>query len=91
MRYVYYGLCIVGGLLAFWARWSLPRDVVDFPVKIAVHTNKGPYRWMNHPMYLGTVMMLTGLGGLAAGFWNALAFFTLSELLTREWAWREDR
>jgi protein-S-isoprenylcysteine O-methyltransferase Ste14 len=86
---IYYGLVVIGALLCAWARWALPPDTIDFPVPVVTRTHRGPYRWLAHPMYAGTVLLVTGMGGLGGGAWTALAVFTLSELLTREWAWRE--
>lgn len=91
MRAVYWSWFALGWLLCIWAYTSLPPGTEDFPVPIKERTYKGPYRWFKHPMYGGTVAVLTGLGGLGGGWPIALAFFMLSELMTREWAWREDR
>jgi protein-S-isoprenylcysteine O-methyltransferase Ste14 len=85
----YASLLAIGTLLCIWARWALPAGTIDFPVPVQQRTRRGPYRFMPHPMYAGTVLMVTGMGGLGGGFWTALGFFTLSELLVREWAWRE--
>lgn len=87
----WFAIAIAGFALSAWAHYSLPLGVVDFPVPIKVATTRGPYRYCNHPMYVGNVVMITGLGGLGGGVWNALALFTLSELVMREWAWRESR
>ena len=92
MTWAYGALVVIGAALATWARLSLPADTIDYPIKVRQVPGLctvGPYRWLRHPMYLGTILLLTGLGGLAAGIWNALAFMTLSELVLREWAWRE--
>ena len=89
MRLVYAALLGVGFLLCAWARWALPAGTVDFPVPVVNRTHRGPYRWLRHPIYVGTVLMVTGMGGLGGGVWTALAFFTLAELMVREWAWRE--
>lgn len=88
---IYYLLGMAGIGLTIWAKFSLPRGTIDFPTPIRQRTERGPYRWVGHPMYIGTIMMLTGMGGLGGGFWNALAFLILSELMMREWAWREDQ
>jgi len=89
MRIFYFSLMVGGFALSVWARYSLPSGTVDFPVPVVNRTHRGPYRWLQHPMYAGTVLLVTGMGGLGGGAWTALALFTLSELLTREWAWRE--
>lgn len=102
MTWVYALLCALGLALAAWAHLSLPLGTVMYPVPVRpfgrfatdtiVTTNitrHGPYRWLRHPMYVGNILLITGLGGLGGGFWNALAFMTLAELVMREWAWRE--
>lgn len=90
MRWVY-GAAVVGGwALATWARLTLmPHGVVDFPVPVQGRVTTGPYRWLAHPMYVGTTLAVAGCAGLAAGAWNAVAVGTVAELLLREWAWRE--
>lgn len=92
---------VLGLALAAWAQFSLPSDTAMYPqpmpdtkvTRLGIvtfsPTCRGPYRWMRHPMYIGNILLLTGLGGLAAGTWNALAFMTLAEMMMREWAWRE--
>lgn len=91
MRAVYYTLALGGLGLAIWAKRALPPGTEDFPVPVTTPTQTGPYALLPHPMYTGTVLMVTGMGGLAGGVWNALALFTLSELVVREWAWRETK
>lgn len=91
MTAVYAVLSAAGFALAIWARLSLPEQVPMWPVRVQERSTKGPYRWFRHPMYAGNILFIAGLGGVAAGFWNALALFTLAELLMREWAWREDQ
>lgn len=55
-----------------------------------VRTRRGPYRWMDHPMYIGEWLAAVGMAGLAAGIWNALAAGLVAELLLREWIIREE-
>lgn len=90
MRVVYAVMAGGGFALALWARNSLPPNTVDFPVPIKEYSTLGPYRWMPHPMYWGTILLFAGMGGLAAGGWNAIALGGIVELVTREWAWREE-
>ena len=61
------------------------------PVPIGYRTRKGPYRWLAHPMYMGELAFMTGLGGMAAGFWNAFAMFTITELLISYWIGLEEK
>ena len=53
-------------------------------------TRLGPYRWMDHPMYVGEWLAVVGMAGMAAGVWNAMAVGLVAELLLREWAMREE-
>jgi len=81
---------VVGVVLSTWAYMTLPSKTPMFPVPIVNRVTSGPYRWMKHPGYVGNTLLLAGLAGLAAGWWNALAIGMLAELLMKEWAWRED-
>lgn len=90
MTYLYATMVFAGTALSIWAHLHLAaRGIVDFPVPVIRRLREGPYRWFRHPMYVGTITALTGMGGLGGGFWTALALFTLSEMVMREWAWRE--
>jgi protein-S-isoprenylcysteine O-methyltransferase Ste14 len=80
---------VVGLLLVLWAARSLPAGTSLWPVPIVARTDAGPYRYLRHPMYVGNLLLIVGLAGLAAGIWNALAVGTVAELLMREWAARE--
>lgn len=66
-------MAIAGLLLQTWACAVLPKGTSLRPVPIVTRTHRGPYRWMKHPMYAGNTIQMVGLGGLAAGPWNALA------------------
>lgn len=82
--------CLVVGLvLGCWALRSLPAGTCLQPVAIQQRSSRGPYRWLDHPMYVGNVLLVVGAAGLAAGGWNALACGTLAELLMRDWIFRE--
>lgn len=105
MTIVYGALCVLGLALAAWAHYALPAGTVMFPVPVrgaldlgraagdpiitVSPTTRGPYRWLRHPMYVGNIALVTGLGGLGGGIWTALALFTLAEMVMREWAYRE--
>jgi hypothetical protein len=41
-------------------------------------------------MYVGNVIFVAGLGGLAAGIWNALAFAIMAEMLMQYWIGLEE-
>lgn len=85
-----WGAMAIGGLaLIVWAMRSLPPGTDLRPGPIVEPTRRGPYRWLAHPMYVGNVIHLAGLGGLGGGFWNALAIGCVAETVMREWTKRE--
>ncbi len=84
-------IATVGGALTLWATKSLPPKTNMMPLPIKERTQKGPYKWLAHPMYIGEIIMVTGLGGMAAGIWNALCAFTVIELLVSYWIGLEEQ
>ena len=90
MTWVWGSMAVVGALLVAWAEVTLPKGISRFPKPIGERFNGGPYRFTAHPMYVGSILFITGLGGLAAGFWNALALFSITELVLHEWQGREE-
>ena len=90
MTWVWWGLIAFGAVVGVWAELTLPQSISRMPKPISERITTGPYRFMKHPMYLGNTLVLTGLGGLAGGIFNAIAFFMLSETVMREWAGREE-
>lgn len=80
-----------GIVLQFWSCIVNPIGAVsspDTPPSEIITT--GPYRWLKHPMYWSNGLIVSGMAGLAAGFWNALAAAAIMELLMRDWAKREE-
>ena len=72
-------ICVLGLLVAIWSRKTLGTDwSQDVELKQG-HTlvERGPYRWMRHPIYTGHLLM--GLGtaiasGLVIGFVGLASF-----------------
>lgn len=88
---IFWSTCVLLGIgLIWWAKRSLPVGTSLLPVPVADRTWAGPYRFVRHPMYLGNLSLIVGLGGLAAGVWNAAALGVLAVLLMGEWAAREE-
>lgn len=82
-------MALVGLALASWACAVNPegaKTISGVPTRIIT---TGPYRYLRHPMYVGTWLLVVGLGGLAAGWANAFAHGTLAEMLIRDWIGRE--
>lgn len=91
MLWIWVALIVIGQALVIWTNLTLPGAIRMQPGRVpAVRLTHGAFRWLRHPMYVGNVLFVVGLAGLAAGFWNALAVGTVAELLMREWAGRED-
>ncbi len=91
MFWVWSSIATLGTSLTFWAYKSLPPKTNMMPIPIGTRTRRGPYKWLAHPMYIGEIIMVTGLAGMAAGFWNALCAFTIIELLISHWIGLEER
>jgi protein-S-isoprenylcysteine O-methyltransferase len=77
------GLVMIWVGLAFrdWAIFTLGRF---FKVMVVIQpdhrvVDRGPYRWMRHPSYLGLIVALTGLG-LAEGDWVSVSIALLGIL-----------
>ena len=90
MSFVWGAIALAGFFLTVWAYAALPEgtDMRPIPPKKLVFI--GPYKKMKHPMYTGNTMILTGLGGLAAGWWGALAIGSLADLMMRVWKMEEE-
>ena len=85
MFWVWTGVGLVGFALSSWAYLSLPQGTDMAPVPPKVRISTGVYRFLKHPMYIGNVMFVSGLAGMAAGIWNALAIGFTAEMLLRHW------
>jgi protein-S-isoprenylcysteine O-methyltransferase Ste14 len=61
-----------------WARRSLSRNYRPLLTVVADHevVDRGPYRVVRHPMYLGSTMICAGVA-LALGTWPAVAAWAL--------------
>ena len=74
-------LLVVGGLgLRAWAMVHLARAGVRGEAFNAIatpphgYTHHGPYRFVRHPAYIGSMAFLAGLGVLAFGFPGVVLF-----------------
>lgn len=70
-------LVAVGLALRSWSMATLYKvgiGTLEFSdiIKPLSYTYKGPYRFMRHPAYLGSMMVLAGLGVLALGLQGAV-------------------
>jgi protein-S-isoprenylcysteine O-methyltransferase Ste14 len=87
------GLWIPGGLLLIWTLRTLGMNLTDTVVTRRNHTlvTAGPYRWVRHPFYVATALLLLGSSLLAANWFvlacGVLTFTLLAIRLKRE----EDR
>ena len=72
-------LPVPGLLIALWAMISLGKSFSIAPADRGL-VQKGPYRIVRHPMYLGELLSLVGVLIVAWSLWNALIFtaFTVS-------------
>jgi len=81
---------LAGAWIQVWAYTSLPAGTSMAAVPLrGPRSRLGPYRFCKHPMYWGNCIFFAGLGGIAGGFWNALALCWLAYMVCSEWALRE--
>ncbi len=71
-------LCVAGVAIAIWARFSLGRNWSGSITYKEDHelVEKGPYRWVRHPIYTGMLLMVIGTA-IAKGTPDALAAIVL--------------
>ncbi|MCP4113811.1 MAG: hypothetical protein GY737_00120 [Desulfobacteraceae bacterium] len=94
-------LILAGILLRIWgivtlSEAGLTRHQIFIPQTPPTYTSKGPYRWLKHPLYIGALLWMTGLGILCLGWGGAVlgvpvwvTFYAeriiLEEGMKREW------
>jgi len=89
MQTVYLGVGVVGFALTVWAARVNPDGARAMPGTATRRVAAGPYRFMRHPMYVGTWLWIVGMAGCGGGFGSAFAVGILAELLFRDWIHRE--
>jgi protein-S-isoprenylcysteine O-methyltransferase Ste14 len=63
-----------------WALLHLGAAGIDSYLKLAItappnrYCTEGPYRWMRHPAYAGSLILIAGCGMLALG-WGGFVIF----------------
>ncbi len=75
---------LVGIGLAAWAAWTMRRhDTSPMPWEpVAALVVRGPYRVSRNPIYLGDVLVMTGLGLMFGTTWALLAAVAAMPLAT---------
>src|SRR3954453_23407970 len=70
-------LCVLGVIIALWARWHLGRNWSYRPALKADHEliTSGPYRVVRHPIYTG--ILLACIGSLLVTNWSLLVIALL--------------
>jgi protein-S-isoprenylcysteine O-methyltransferase Ste14 len=58
----------VGGLTMIWGGRTLGRSLTPFPSPRGEHLERGPYRFIRHPMYGGGIVLALGVS-LASSPW----------------------
>ena len=53
-------LVVAGGLVMLWAGRTLGSSLTPFPSPRGAHLERGPFRFVRHPMYGGVIVVLTG-------------------------------
>ena len=54
-------LAIVGGLEMLWGGRTLGRALTPYPSPRGSHLERGPYRFVRHPMYSGGIVLAVGI------------------------------
>jgi protein-S-isoprenylcysteine O-methyltransferase Ste14 len=81
----------VGLALALWANKLNPEGGKVGPAPLPANAVKsGPYRIVSHPMYVGQACAVVFFMWYAAGFWAAFALGLITEVMFREYIWREE-
>ena len=95
-RWVRYGagmaLEVLGCGLRLWCVVALGRGfTADLSVGPGARlVTGGPYRWVRHPAYVGSLLANTGLGLCFGTLWAALWAFALSLVVYLYRVWREE-
>jgi len=55
------GVTVVGGLTMLWGGRTLGRSLTIYPSPRGKHLERGPYRFIRHPMYGGGIGVATGI------------------------------
>ncbi|MCI0567768.1 MAG: isoprenylcysteine carboxylmethyltransferase family protein [Acidobacteria bacterium] len=90
LRWCGAGLWIPGGLLLIWTLRTLGMNLTDTVVTRRDHTlvTVGPYRWIRHPFYVASALLLLASSLLAANWFvlacGVLTFTLLAIRLKRE-------
>lgn len=78
MLYAGVSLIVIGYMMRVWAIWSM-RGRFTFTLTMPHGIIRvGPYRWIRHPSYIGTLLMVAGISvfsPLVAVNWLAFMFF----------------
>ncbi|WP_316410431.1 hypothetical protein [Mesoterricola sediminis] len=90
-RFLLLILGFAGIALTSWAAKLNPKGARIGPSPVPFKfVRTGPYRWFTHPMYVGQWLAVTCFMWYGAGFWAAFSISIVSELVFREWIWREN-
>ena len=71
---------IAGGLVMFWGGRTLGRSLTPFPSPRGAHLERGPYRFIRHPMYGGGIVLALGIS-LASSPWALVPTLALGPFL----------
>ena len=54
-------LAVAGGLTMLWGGRTLGHSLTPYPSPRGTHLERGPYRFIRHPMYGGGIVLATGV------------------------------
>ena len=70
-------LAVVGLVLRWWAYRTLTEAGLPYsgfmePQRPTEYTEEGPYRWVRHPAYVGSLLLIAGVGIVGLGWGGAV-------------------
>ena len=78
-----YALVVAGGSVMLWSGRTLGPALTPFPSPRGAHLERGPYRFVRHPMYGGVIAVVTGAALITSPLALAPALASIPLLLLK--------
>lgn len=76
-------LVVTGGSVMLWSGRTLGPALTPFPSPRGAHLERGPYRFVRHPMYGGVIVVVTGAALITSPLALAPALVSIPFLLLK--------